>query len=149
MKLKIKEKLINTVLVLPIVLSLSLSGCVYLIIGGLGAVGGYVVSPDTVEGVAEYDSQDVWDVSRKLVSIMGIVEEEFVEGGVLRASVHNVQVTITIIPLNEHNTKLRVKARKSFVPKITIAQDVFVKIITNLDEMDMILDRDSGDYEDY
>ena len=37
-------------LVLFLSFTLCTSGCVYLVVGGIGALGGYVVSPDTVEG---------------------------------------------------------------------------------------------------
>ena len=38
---------------LMVLLTLPLTGCVYVVIGSLGALGGYVVSPDTVEGLVE------------------------------------------------------------------------------------------------
>ena len=41
----------------------SAQGCVYLVVGSVGAIGGYVVSPDTVEGTVERDFQEVWDSS--------------------------------------------------------------------------------------
>ena len=41
----------------------SFQGCIYLVIGSIGAVGGYVVSPDTVEGTIERDFEEVWQAT--------------------------------------------------------------------------------------
>ncbi len=44
---------------------LSSGGCIYLVVGGIGALGGYVVSPDTVEGVSENEGHSYlsWMIS--------------------------------------------------------------------------------------
>ena len=31
--------------------------------GGVGAVGGYIVSPDAVEGITEHTEDEVWDAA--------------------------------------------------------------------------------------
>jgi len=111
-----------------------LSSCTYLIIGGIGAVGGYIVSPDTVEGLADYDDVSVWDASVDIVSIMGIIEEKSESGGVILAKIGNAKITVTIVSLNETTSKLTVKARKNYIPKMALAQDVFVKIMNRLGE---------------
>ena len=121
-------------LVLLIPLVMSFSGCIYLLVGGIGAVGGYIVSPDTVEGITSKDEDVVWDAVVKIVSIMGTIEEEIPEGGTLIARVNNAKVTVTVMPINESTVKLSVKARKHFFPKITVAQDVFVKIMNYLQD---------------
>lgn len=108
------------------------SGCVYLIIGGIGALGGYVVSPDTVEGVAEVDDTEVWETTLDVLTVMGVVIEKYESAGLVKARVSNAKVTITIGPLNENTTKITVKARRYNLPRISTAQDVFVKIMTNL-----------------
>ena len=110
------------------------SGCVYLIVGGIGALGGYVVSPDTVEGVTNHDMDTVWDTAIDVIGIMGTIEEQSKAGGVLISRVNGCKVTVTISTINKSNVKVNVKARKTFFPKITVAQDVFVKVMSGLNE---------------
>jgi len=126
-----KKNLISKLIIIPF--TLMLSGCVYLVVGGIGALGGYVVSPDTVEGLTEHDATLVWDTAYEIVSIMGLIEEEHEEGGIMIASVGGVKVTVTIMELNATTTKMTVKARRAMLPKIATAQEVFVKIMSNLD----------------
>ena len=109
------------------------AGCVYLVVGSLGAVGGYVVSPDTVEGVTSYDKNQIWDAAVEVLSIMGLIEEQSEAGGMIIAKVHGAKVTVTIFEINQDTTKLSVKSRKAFLPKISVAQDVYVKIINYLE----------------
>ena len=112
----------------------SLTGCVYLIIGGLGAVGGYVVSPDTVEGITGHDTISVFDEAVDLLSIMGTISERNESAGMVIAKVNHVKVTISISAINDSTTRLTVKARRAFIPKISVAQEIFVKLITQLNE---------------
>ena len=107
-----------------------LSGCVYLVIGGVGALGGYVVSPDTVEGITDADETAVWDAALEVLSVMGIIEEQNETGGMIIAKIQKTRVTVTIQTINPTTTKLTIKARRAFIPKIQIAQDVFVKIMS-------------------
>ena len=121
-------------IILLFVSVLFLSGCIYLVIGGVGALGGYIVSPDTVEGITDKSPVEVWDTAIEVVSIMGVINERNKEESILLAQINGAKVTITIIPISEHSVKLSVKARKAFLPKIKVAQDVYVKIMANLRE---------------
>jgi len=109
------------------------SGCIYLVVGGIGAVGGYIVSPDTVEGITDNDSAIVWDTAVETMSIMGLIKEESEDGGMILASVSGAKITITIVALSPSMTKVTVKARKAYLPRISLAQDVFVKIMNRVD----------------
>ncbi len=111
----------------------SLSGCIYLVVGGIGALGGYVVSPDTVEGISENSQDDLWDAAVEITSIMGTVDVENRDVGMIKASIQKAKITIMIIPISDKAVKISVKARKSFFPKISLAQDVFVKIMSKLE----------------
>ena len=104
-------------------------GCVYVVVGTVGALGGYVVSPDTVEGVLTgKNSEEVWDASLQVISNMGLIREKNESGGVLLASVSGTKVTVTITSLSKTTAKLSVKARKAFLPRIKTAQDVYIRI---------------------
>lgn len=130
-------------------LNLALTGCVYVVVGSIAALGGYVVSPDTVEGIAKTDEQTLWDTSMDIVSIMGTIQEQSEAGAdklysgktapkpgesIILAVVNGAKVTITITPMGAGSAKLSVKARKAFIPKMAIAQDIFVKIMTHARE---------------
>jgi hypothetical protein len=122
------------VTVLLVLLLWPLSGCIYVVVGGIGAVGGYVVSPDTVEGVTENDMALAWDSAVDVLSIMGLVVEENEAGGMILSNINGAKVTVTIVSLSPGATKVTVKARKAYLPKISLAQDVFVKIMSRLSE---------------
>ena len=109
-----------------------LSGCVYLIIGSVGAVGGYAISSDTVQGTIERESGDVWEAASSVVNIMGRITRESQDGGKIEAIVNNAKATIAVAQFTPKLVKLTVKARKSFFPSISTAQDVYMKIITHL-----------------
>lgn len=109
------------------------SGCIYLVVGGIGAVGGYVVSPDTVEGISDNEVAYVWDTAIETISVMGLIDESEEASGMILASVHGARITVTIVTLSETTTKVTVKARKAFLPRISLAQDVFVKIMSRVE----------------
>lgn len=128
------KKKISLSLIMLSLITFSIQGCVYLVVGGIGAVGGYIVSPDTVEGITENDSITVWETAYEVISIMGTIQEEQQEGGLILATVSGAKVTVSILPLNQSTVKVTVKARKAYLPKISTAQDVFVKIMSRLNE---------------
>jgi len=109
------------------------AGCVYLVVGSLGAVGGYVVSPDTVEGTVERDFEEVWDAAHTVVNIMGRILKESEKEGKLEAIINNCRVNVGIYQMSRSLVKISVEARKSFFPSITTAQDVYVKIMNQME----------------
>ncbi len=111
-------------------LVLSASGCFYLVIGGVGALGGYAISPDTVEGMVNGDSlEDLWQAAVDTISIMGVIEEKNEISGVLIAKVQGVHITVVLVEPVADSVKLRVKARRGMMPKIKVAQDIYTKIV--------------------
>ena len=89
------KRFLNFFLILPILFSLS--GCVYLVVGGIGALGGYIVSPDTVEGITEHDEIAVWDATVEIVSVMGLVEQQSEESGFIQARINGATVSVMIV----------------------------------------------------
>ena len=126
-----KSTLLNILVAVMMTVS---SGCVYLVIGGLGALGGYVVSPDTVEGYTSLSEEDLWDEAVNVISIMGVISEKKEDSGIILAKVQGAKVTATIQPVGTASVKITIKARKAFFPKIRIAQDIYIKIMSNLQE---------------
>ncbi|MBF0388072.1 MAG: hypothetical protein HQL20_09520 [Candidatus Omnitrophica bacterium] len=121
-------------LLLSVFLSGSFSGCVYLAVGAIGVVGGYVVSPDTVEGTTTHSTEECWDAAKQIATIMGQVIQESPNGSQLEATINGAKVTVTLSAVNVSTTKLSVKARKVFMPKIDVAQDVYAKIINSMEK---------------
>src|SRR5574339_432771 len=87
---RIHQKIVKCLVCIPILFNLS--GCVYLVVGGIGALGGYIVSPDTVEGITENDAMTVWDSAVEVVSIMGLIQEQQEEGGIIQAKMNKANV---------------------------------------------------------
>ncbi len=101
---------------------------------GAGAVGGYAVSRDTFEGISAKGQDEIWEASNSVLGIMGEVKNNDRKSGSIIAVVNGVNVTVNVIPISLTATKLRVKARKSIFPRIAIAQDVYAKIMHQLEQ---------------
>lgn len=110
------------------------SGCGVVIVAGLGALGGYVISPDTVEGIVGYGETELFASAGDVLSMMGTISEQSKSMGELSATVSGVRVTVNVIPQSRTSTKLKVKARKWIFPKIAVAQDVYMKTVRRLQE---------------
>ncbi len=117
---------------LTVLLAFFSSGCIWIVAGGIGALGGYVVSPDTVEGIIERTTDDVLETSLEISSIMGKVVEQDTEAGVIVSLINGARVTVTVLALSETTTRITVKARKAFMPRIATAQDFYIKVTKQL-----------------
>lgn len=119
-------------MIVSVALVLGTSGCgIPFWVGALGAgvVGGYVVSPDTVEGTVENSFGEAWDAAKEVTKVMGTIISENEAAGQIIVTVSGTRVTVTMLSVNASTTKLSVKARKSFMPKIDVSQDVYTKIV--------------------
>ena len=121
---------------LSLAMAVSAAGCAAPIIlaVGAGAVGGYAVSRDTFEGITAKGQEEIWDVAHRVASIMGTIEDDNRHSGAMIARVNGATVTITLVPINLTTTKIRIKARKGIFPRIGTAQEVYGKIINQLEE---------------
>jgi len=118
---------------LGLCLTLATSGCAIFVAGSLGALGGYVASPDTVEGVITDTSYaEVWSAAIDVIAIMGVIEERNDVGGMLLCKVQGAKVTITIFRSTSDAIKISVKSRKAFFPKIKLSQDIYIKIVDHV-----------------
>ncbi|MBF0522106.1 MAG: DUF3568 family protein [Candidatus Omnitrophica bacterium] len=120
--------------VLCVPLIFLLSGCVWLAVGAVGAVGGYAASPDTFEGILENEQSAVWDASVEVISIMGVIQEEDHAQGTIQATVSGAKITATVTQSGKNAVKLSIKARKLGLPKVSLAQDIYVKISNHLNK---------------
>ena len=117
-----------------LITALSLSGCFYIVLGGVAAAGGYAVSQDTIQGEIDEDFEDVWEAAIDIVSILGSITSQSHELGRISSLVNGAKVTVTVSQLTASADRIKVKARKAFFPNITTAQNVYTKIINRLKE---------------
>ena len=109
------------------------SGCALLVIGGVGAVGGYAISRDTFEGFSSKGQEELLASAHKVLSIMGTISDERPKDGEIVATVYGNHVVVDVIQVNLTTSKLRVKARNAIFPRIGVAQEVYTKIMNMLE----------------
>ena len=72
--------------------------------------------------------------AHKVLSIMGTITDERPKDGEIVATVYGDHVTVDVIQINLTTSKLRVKARKDLFPSLGIAQEVYTKIMNQLEQ---------------
>ena len=110
------------------------SGCVFLIVGTAGAVSRYAVSRDTFEGVSAKSQEELLASAHKVLSIMGVITEERPKDGEIVGVVNNAHVTVDVMQVNLTTSKLRVKARQLIFPRVGTAQEIYTKIMNQLEQ---------------
>jgi len=110
------------------------SGCLFLVVGGVGAVSGYAISRDTFEGISSKSQEELLASAHKVLSIMGTIMDERPRDGEIVATVEGKHVIVDVIQINLTTSKLRVKARFGIFPRIAIAQEVYTKIMNQLEQ---------------
>jgi len=106
-------------------------GCVPLLIGGAaGALGAYVVSKDTIEGDTDKSYDRLWASAVSLARSKGSVKVEDNRKGYLDfVDASSSKVQIRLIRVTRSTVRIKITARKHHLPDLTLAQDLFVKII--------------------
>ena len=109
-------------------------GCWFLVVGGAGAVGGYAVTQDTFQGISAKGQEELMASAHKVLSVMGTITDDRPKDGEIMAMVYGNHVTVDVIQINLTTSRLRVKARKDLLPSRAVAQEVYTKIINQLEE---------------
>jgi len=118
------------VLLLAVFLALHSLGCAPLIVAGaVGAVGGYAVSKDTIQGDTDKDYDKLWYSALRVGRMRGTITVEDNYKGYIELEAESSKVYIKVIRLTRTATRLRVSARKYHFPNLTLAQDLFVRIM--------------------
>ena len=112
-----------------LVCCLLFSGCIYIAAGTVGAVGGYAVSNDTMEGITERTLSKTWSTSLQVLSILGSVTVEDKKKGVIEAKIDSSSAKVELEEISSEVIRLRVSARKYLLPNIKLAQKIYTKII--------------------
>jgi len=113
---------------LLLILTFSFNGCIYAIVGGIGVLGGYAISPDTVEGETQIEYDTLWDAAVEIVSIMGTIKTKDYKLGQIEAKVAGASVWVDLSQISSSWVRMRVKARKNMLPSMKTAQSVWGKI---------------------
>lgn len=108
----------------------NISGCAPLIIGAAaGALGGYAVSRDTVQGATDTDYDRLWNAAITVARIRGVIKSEDYARGCFTVEAESSKVWIRLIRLTRATTRIRISARKMHFPNLNLAEDLFVKIM--------------------
>ena len=107
------------------------SGCALLLVSA-GAAGGYAMSKDSVKNHYDLSQDRVFRAALVATKELGQISEEDSAHGIIRAKVGETSVTITVKPITKKTVELKVKARKTLMPDIEIAQQVYNKINSRL-----------------
>jgi hypothetical protein len=121
------KKLLVASLLFSLVIFNSL-GCVPILVGA-GAMGGYAVTKDTISGETDIPYDDLWSSALKVSRIRGTIRQEGVTEGYIKLAVESGFVWIKLIKLTQATTRLKVSARKYHFPNISLAQDMYLKIM--------------------
>jgi hypothetical protein len=101
-----------------------------LIIGSaVGALGGYAISRDTVQGDTDIEYDRFWNAVVTVARIKGTIKSEDYTRGYIIAEAESSKVWVRLIRLTKATTRLRVSARKYHLPNLNLAEDLFVKIM--------------------
>ncbi len=104
------------------------AGCAVALLGA-GALGGYAISKDTIQGNTDKTFESVWQASLAAVSEMGAVTGQDRETGLIVGEVQKSDVRVTVEQLTERSVQLSVKARRNLLPNLSLSEKVFVKIL--------------------
>lgn len=108
----------------------NLSGCAPLIVGvAVGGITAYAVSRDTMQGETDKSYDSIWDAALRVARIRGTIVEEDSLKGCIELKAESSRVYINVIKLTPSANRLKVRARKYHFPNLTLAQDIFTKII--------------------
>lgn len=126
-------KILNLFLVFSVSL-MALSGCAVLVIGSVGAVGGYAITRDTIQGEYDASPTKAWKASLEVCGTLGTVSTKDSAKATVEAFVDRAKVRVDITSLTPEAIRVRVKARKGIFPRLGTAEKVFVKIVQRLME---------------
>lgn len=120
-----------SLIVLPLVLC-HLAGCIFLVVASAGALGGYAITRDTIQGDYDASYSDAWKSSLKVCDILGKVSIKDSSKGVIEVNVDKAKVKVELTQLTPEAIRIKVKARKGVFPRLGTAEKVFVKIVQQL-----------------
>jgi hypothetical protein len=115
---------------LMLIFSPVLNGCVAMALVGAGSAGAYAISKDSIEGEVKTGLPKVYNASAEVVKSKGMIKSEDKGRGKIEGVVGNgVTVKIELTKVSWRSTKIKVEARKNLLPNIEVAQEVYTAIL--------------------
>jgi hypothetical protein len=112
-----------------LVIFVNISGCWFIVGGAVGAAGAYAVSKDTVQGETDKDYDLLWNAAVNVCRIRGtIISEDYAKGAV-ELDADSSKVWVSLLKLTHATTRLKISARKYRFPNISLAQELYTKIM--------------------
>ena len=119
--------------IIVLILGLSLTaGCIPVLIGA-GVVTGYSLSNATASGNVKAEYRVLWDLCLDKLETMEaeiLVSNE--SRGVIKAKLSEHKIALKIDSISVDTQRLKVSARQLLMPKAQFAQQIFLKIISDL-----------------
>jgi len=105
-------------------------GCTPLLIGvAIGGVGIYAVGKDTVQGDATQSFDSIWASALTVSKVRGEIAREDYSQGYIEFKAESNHIIINIIRLTRATNRLKISARKYYLPNQGLAQELFIKIL--------------------
>ncbi|MBL7151200.1 MAG: DUF3568 family protein [Candidatus Omnitrophica bacterium] len=111
---------------------LNLCGCIPLVVGGAGVLGGYAIGRDNITGNSDKPYNAIWRSALKAAKIKGKPTRENKEKGEIELEAEKSLVCIKLTKLTETATEIKVSARRYSLPNLKLAEEVFIKIIEEI-----------------
>ncbi|MFC2149070.1 hypothetical protein ACFLQ8_00040 [Candidatus Auribacterota bacterium] len=109
-----------------------LSGCAVALIGA-GAMAGYSLSKDSIEGYADVSHDSLWNKCIEVVKKEGVVKLEDKGRGKFEGTVDEINITGQLTQVSDSTAKLRISGRNRFLmPNVTVPQRLFIRIFEEL-----------------
>ncbi len=107
------------------------SGCAPLLVGAaVGGAGMYAASKDSIQGESDVPYDDLWDSAVKVAGIVGKIKKMDASMGTIELdTLEHSQVWIKLVRITRATTRVRVAARRYKLPNLTLAQDIYLKIV--------------------
>lgn len=122
------RKFIFLFIILPLLI-INISGCIFILGGAAGAVGAYGISKDTVQGETDKPYDSLWSAALSVSRIRGTVRQEDSIRGYIEAQTESSRVWIKLSRVTRATTRIRISARKFHFPNLSLAQDLYVRIL--------------------
>ncbi|MCX5709118.1 MAG: DUF3568 family protein [Candidatus Omnitrophica bacterium] len=107
----------------------NLTGCWFIVGGAAGAAGAYVMGKDYMVGNTDRPYESLWNAAMTVARIRGKIQQEDIAGGYIEVAVDSTLVKINLTRVSQATTKVKVAARKHHMPNLTLAQEIFIKIM--------------------
>lgn len=123
------KKIFGAYLLLSLLL-VNIYGCAPLLIGvAAGGVGIYAAGRDTIQGESDKSYDSLWSAALTVSKIRGTIKQADSLRGHIELKVGASQASIKLIRLTRSTVRLKISARKFHMPDLSLAQELFTKIM--------------------